>query len=69
MDDIRIMRYRLGMNQKDLAREMAVSQATICEWESGRASPKIDRIPRLAALLGVTSDEIIAAITASKKEA
>lgn len=39
-EDIRLLRLHCGMTQRDLADELAVRQATICDWETGKYRPR-----------------------------
>ena len=48
-----IEKYRIiaGMNQKELAEQMGVKQATISSWETGRTEPKAAQWILLADIL------------------
>lgn len=48
-----IEKYRIiaGMNQRELAKEMGVKQATISSWETGRTEPKAKQWILLADIL------------------
>ncbi|MEZ4708851.1 MAG: helix-turn-helix domain-containing protein [Caldilineaceae bacterium] len=39
-DMIKALRYHMGMNQAEFARELGVRQPTISEWETGAYTPK-----------------------------
>ena len=58
-DNIRNFRKAANMTQKELATDMGVSVMTIQRYESGAATPTLDRINQLAEILGVTSEEIL----------
>ena len=47
------------ISQKDLAKQMQVSQATIAGWEIGRSTPSPDNIIKLAQILEVSIDELL----------
>lgn len=50
-------RRAVGMSQVQLAGALGVTQQLVSAWEHGHASPKIDRRPLVARILGVhTSD-------------
>ncbi len=51
----RIKRARLerGWSQAELARRMPVTQPSVAEWESGRKTPNMKNLVRLAKLLDV----------------
>lgn len=48
--------------QEYLAELLGVAQSTVAGWETGRSSPSMKRIIALAALYGVTVDDICACI-------
>lgn len=56
---IRKIRRALDMTQQELARKLGVTQATVAQWESGKTTPPLKTILKLAAALGVTVDELI----------
>ena len=51
-------RKKANIRQTELAEKMQVNQSTISMWESGAASPKADRLPKLAGILGCTIDAL-----------
>lgn len=51
-------RKKANIRQTELAEKMQVNQSTISMWESGAASPKADRLPKLASILGCTIDAL-----------
>jgi transcriptional regulator with XRE-family HTH domain len=51
IDAIRERRQTLDLTQKDVARAMRVDQSTYAGIESGRASPSLDTIERVAKAL------------------
>jgi transcriptional regulator with XRE-family HTH domain len=57
MNNIRELRKRKGIQQKELALEMGVSNATVSDWEHGRKNPTRDRQKKLAEFFGV--DELV----------
>ena len=56
---IRAKRIEKGISQGALARLLKVTQGSVSQWEKGTTSPKVSTLPRLAAALGVTVDELI----------
>jgi transcriptional regulator with XRE-family HTH domain len=44
------------ITQTDLATTFSLNQSRVTEWESGKFSPHISLLPRLAAILGVSID-------------
>ena len=59
MKTIREMRIALGITQERLAAMLGVTQGTIAQWETGRSHPSFEKLPIVAATLGVTVDELI----------
>jgi transcriptional regulator with XRE-family HTH domain len=57
----RIKKFRedAGLTQVQLAHEMDVSPPSVNNWESGITAPTVDKIPRLAKVLGKTTDELL----------
>lgn len=48
-----------GMSQQALATASGVHRVTIARFETGKASPNVQTMAKLAAALGVTIDEIV----------
>ena len=57
------LRRGRGMTQQQVADTLGVSNKTISKWESGAGLPDIAALPSLAALYGVTADDILAGET------
>ncbi len=49
-----------GLNQAAVARELDVSREAVSKWLRGRAAPRPDKLLRLALLLGLTLDQMVA---------
>lgn len=43
-----------------VAKETGVSQATLSSWKSGKYTPKIDKLKKLADYFGVAIEELMA---------
>nr|MBC8228776.1 helix-turn-helix domain-containing protein [bacterium] len=54
--DIRTLRKKLGLSQRQFAKRLGVSKRTVAYWESGKSSPGEEMLNKLAEL-PVTSDE------------
>ena len=52
-------RKKCGLSQEDVAEKLGVSRQTVSKWETGETLPDIRQSKRLAALYGVTLDELI----------
>ncbi len=59
MNNIQSYRKKAGMNQKQLACEMSVTQQAVAKWETGTSLPRADLLPKLADVLGCTVDELL----------
>ena len=57
---LQAQRKRLGLSAADYAKLADVSQATIYNWEQGRARPRKEQLATLAALRGLSKREAVA---------
>ncbi len=57
----KIIRHRkkLNMTQEELAEKMDVSRQAVSKWESAQAIPDIEKLLRLSALFGVSTDYLL----------
>jgi len=63
MNGLRRLRERRFMTQVQLAAALGLQrQATISAWESGEDRPRPENMRRLCEALGVTADELLAAL-------
>lgn len=51
-------RVNAGLDQKDAAEQLGISNKTLCSWEKGESQPKADKIPEICELYGVPYDYI-----------
>ena len=58
---IMILRKARKYTQQKLADELRVSHQAVSNWERGESMPDISMLPKLAALLGTTTDKILSA--------
>ncbi len=65
LKDLRLERF---WTQEELAERIGARGATVANWESGRAEPRLRMIPRLAEALGITTAEVIAAVKETQRE-
>ena len=56
---IRQLRERRGLNQRQLAERLCVSDKAVSKWETGRGLPDISILPELAQALGVSLTELM----------
>ena len=57
MNIVKELRRKKGVQQKELAIEIGVSQPTVSEWEAGKKDPSGERLKKLAAYFEV--DELV----------
>jgi CheY-like chemotaxis protein/DNA-binding XRE family transcriptional regulator len=58
-ESLKKIRKALKLSQHDLARRMGIAQSTVGMWETGKRTPKLDEINRLATALNITVDRLI----------
>ncbi|MCL2159182.1 MAG: helix-turn-helix domain-containing protein [Oscillospiraceae bacterium] len=58
---IMILRKAKKHTQQELADKLGVSHQAVSNWERGESMPDISMLPKLAALLGTTTDNILSA--------
>lgn len=52
-DLLRQARLDKDLSQRDLARELGVSQGAIHGWEAGKSRPDLGRLPLMSEVLGI----------------
>ena len=59
--NIRIEKFRKekGLTQGALAMQLGVKQGAVAMWETGKALPRADKLPKLAEILDCTVDELL----------
>lgn len=58
-EKIKNMRVARGMYQIELAHALHVSKSTVAMWETGKRTPDIDMLTRIAEFFGVTTNELL----------
>lgn len=53
------LRLRKQWTQEQVAQKMGVQRASVCRWETGVSLPRADKLPKLAALLNCSIDELL----------
>ena len=53
-------RKQAKLSKADVAKKVGVDQSTVCLWETGKTKPRASILPTIAALYGVTVDELLA---------
>lgn len=59
MNNIRLLRVKSGLSQRELAEKLHVHQTAISQWESGRVNPDMQSQKNLAAFFDVTIDYLL----------
>ncbi len=59
MLDLKTLRTQKGIEQKETASSVGVSQAIVSQWESGRKKPGLEHIVKLSELYNVSIDYIV----------
>lgn len=58
LDYIRL-RDQMGMTDADVARATGIGKSTFSDWKSGRSSPKLGKLMKLAEYFGVNLEYFI----------
>lgn len=59
MNNIRKLRLKRGLLQKQLASLVGVKRVTVTQWEAGRSSPRTQLLPKLAEVLNCDLSDLI----------
>ena len=68
MDDLKALRRRKHLTQKELGALVGVSWQTIRSWEDGTIQPRRGHIPKLAEALGLDATQLPAMLRAAAAE-
>jgi len=58
-ENIKRLRQKQGLTQKDLARKLFISRQTISKWETGLSYPQVTILGSLAKVLKCSYDELL----------
>lgn len=53
------LRKKFGYSQQELADKLSVTRQTISNWECGQGAPTIDKAMELAAIFGISLDDLV----------
>ena len=53
------MRVTAGFTQEEVAQALGITQSSVSSWERHVGNPALDKVPRLADMYGVTSQDIL----------
>lgn len=59
---LKTQRARLGLTQEQMAKLLGVSSLSIWKWESGGATPRASRVPKILQLLALGKREALARV-------
>ena len=59
MNIVKQLRESRGMQQKEFALRIGVSQPTVSDWEHGKKDPSGDRLIKIAELFGISTLEVL----------
>ena len=57
--NLKEIRLKRGMTQKELAISIGVTDAAICQYETGAREPDLETLRKLSDVLNCTLDELI----------
>ena len=58
-DKIILLRKKMGWSQEQLAEQLGISRQSVSKWESGASIPDLDKIIKMSALFGVSTDYLL----------
>jgi len=59
VNQLKLMRTRMGMTQEEVAEQVGVSRQAVAKWEKGESLPDIESCVHLADLFGVPLDMLV----------
>ena len=65
---IATIRKKQGLTQKDVAKAVGVDQTTVHLWETGKTSPRVGTLIRLAEFLKCTVNDLLQESTATTQD-
>lgn len=67
-DKLIVLRDKAGISQMTLAEQLGVSRQAVSRWESGDATPSMDKLKTLAKIYGVSLDWLCSDVADEKPE-
>ena len=58
LNNLKALRDAAGLTQEYVAKQNDVSQQAVAKWETGRAMPQADKLPKLAETLGCSVSDL-----------
>lgn len=59
MDNLKILRKKMGLTQEEIAEKLGVSRQAVAKWERGDTMPDIESCIKLADIYGITVDLLV----------
>lgn len=53
------LRDKAEKSDFEIARESGISPSTLSDWKAGRYTPKVNKLMKIAAVLGVNVEELL----------
>lgn len=66
---MKALRKRANLKQTYISFRLNTTQKTISSWETGKRSPSIEQLPKLAEILNCSIEELVLAIIETKNNA
>lgn len=58
MTNVKKLREKAGITQKEFADLLEVGQSTVAMWETGENAPRTDKLPKIAEILQCSIDDL-----------
>lgn len=68
-ENIYTLRRKAGLSQEQLAERLEVTRQTVSKWEGGHSVPDLEKLRAMAAVFGVTLDELTGAEPPAPRQA
>lgn len=52
-------RKKAGLSQAAAANKLGIAAAAVCQWETGKTTPRSNLLPQIAKVYGCTIDELL----------
>lgn len=66
-ENLKKIRKERKLSQTELAKKLSVAQSTVGMWESGKRTPKLDELHRLARALKITVNRLLGGVPGEKR--
>lgn len=63
-ETISFYRKKLGLTQKELAKQLGVTNQSVSKWETAQCYPDVTLLPRLAEIYGISIDVLLGKVSA-----